>query len=210
VEGFWSRFHLDPRQADNARMRASDADRDVVRTVLADAFADGRLTREEHDERVGTLLEARTLGELPALVDDLVVASPAPAEAGENLPDVLNYREQGAAAYRKEFQEALATFLMVSLITWGIWLFTSAPDGHPWPIYPMLFLVVNLVGTGVRREAIVQREVHRLEKKAAKKAAKQEAKAEIEAAPEKTGPILDTPAQSEKDQSERDRPADPS
>ncbi|WP_328530622.1 DUF1707 domain-containing protein [Nocardioides sp. NBC_00368] len=205
MEGFWTRFRLDPRQADNARMRASDADREVVRTVLTDAFADGRLTREEHDERVGTLLEARTLGELPALVDDLVVVSPVPAETEANLPDALSLREQGAAAYRKELQEALATFLMVSLITWGIWLFTTAPDGHPWPLYPMLFLVVNLVGTGVRREAIVEREVHRLEKKAAKKAAKKASQDEIEAAPETAAPILDPPGQSEKD-----RPADPS
>ncbi len=206
MEGFWTRFRLDPRQADNARMRASDADREVVRTVLTDAFADGRLTREEHDERVGTLLEARTLGELPALVDDLVVVSPVPAETAENLPEALSFREQGAAAYRKEFQEAIATFVMVSLITWGTWLFTSGPDGHPWPLYPMLFLVVNLVGTGVRREAIVQREVHRLEKKAAKKAAKKAERAEIEAAPETAAPILDPQA----DRSAKDRPTDPS
>lgn len=205
MEGFWTRFRLDPRQADNARMRASDADREVVRAVLTDAFADGRLTREEHEERVGTLLEARTLGELPALVDDLVVAEPAADEPGANLPETLRFREQGAAAYRKELQEAVATFLMVSLITWGIWMFTSAPDGHPWPIYPMLFLIVNLVGTGVRREAIVQREVQRLEKKAARKAAKKAARAEVEAAPETAAPILDPPAQSEKD-----RPSDPS
>ncbi|NGN95545.1 DUF1707 domain-containing protein [Nocardioides sp. KC13] len=187
-------------------MRASDADREVVRTVLADAFADGRLTREEHEERVGTLLEARTLGELPGLVDDLVVLTPVPAVDGTHLPETLSFREQGAAAYRKELQEALATFLMVSLITWGIWAFTTAPDGHPWPIYPMLFLVVNLVGTGVRREAIVEREVHRLEKKAAKKTAKKAARAEIEAAPETAAPILDPPAE----RSEKDRPADPS
>jgi hypothetical protein len=58
VEGFWTRFRLDPRQADNARMRASDADREVVRAVLTDAFADGRLTREEHDELSRGQLEA--------------------------------------------------------------------------------------------------------------------------------------------------------
>jgi hypothetical protein len=206
VEGFWTRFRLDPRLADNARMRASDADREVVRTVLTDAFADGRLTREEHEERVSSLLETRTLGELPGLVDDLVVVEPVVEETGANLPATRDFREQGAAAYRKEVQEAVATFLMVSLITWGIWLFTSAPDGHPWPIYPMLFLIVNLVGTGVRREAIVQREVQRLEKKAVKKAAKKAAKAEIEAAPESSAPILEQPA----DQAEKDRPADPS
>lgn len=205
MEAFWTRFRLDPRRADNARMRASDADREVVRTVLTDAFADGRLTREEHDERVATLLEARTLGELPGLVDDLVAVSPVPAETGENLPETLSFHEQGVAAYRKELQEALATFVMVNLITWGIWLFTTGPDGYPWPIYPMFFLVVHLLSTGIRREAIVAREVHRLEKKAAKKAAKQASQAEIEAAGETAAPILDPPA----GQSEEDRPADP-
>lgn len=204
VEGFWTRFRLDPRQADNARMRASDADRDIVHSVLTDAFADGRLTREEHDERVGTLLEARTLGELPPLVDDLVLdrdTTPAPVTASQTE----RFREKGAAAYRKEVQEAIGTLLMVSLITWGIWGLTVAPDGHPWPIYPMLFLLVNLVGTAVRREAIVEREVHRLEKKAAKKASK----AEIEAAQESNdqgGPILGPPTR----RPENDHPADPS
>ncbi len=173
--------------------------------MLADAFGDGRLTRDEHDERVGILLEARTLGELPGLVDDLVaVDSTSGAGTKENLPAKADFRERGAAAYRKEVQEAIATLLMVGIITWSIWGFASAPDGHPWPIYPMLFALVNLVGTAVRREAIVEREVQRLEKKAAKKAAK----AEVEApdAAEQGGPILGPPTR----QAEVDRPTDPS
>ena len=206
MEGFWERFRLDPRQADNARMRASDADREVVRSVLVDAYADGRLTRDEHDERIGTLLEARTLGELPGLVDDLVATNPAADEpVTEKLPASVGFRERGAAAYRKEVQEAIATLFMVSIVTWGIWGFTSAPDGHPWPLYPLLFLIVNLVGTAVRREAIVEREVQRLEKKAAKKAAK----AQVEAASESTeqgGPILGPPTR----QADVERPTDPS
>src|SRR5262245_61263892 len=38
VENFWESFRLDPRQAGNASMRASDADRELVRAVLADAY----------------------------------------------------------------------------------------------------------------------------------------------------------------------------
>ena len=45
MENFWESFRLDPRQAGNASMRASDADRELIRTVLADAYGDGRLTR---------------------------------------------------------------------------------------------------------------------------------------------------------------------
>ena len=32
-------------------LRASDADREHVATLLSTAYAEGRLTREEHDER---------------------------------------------------------------------------------------------------------------------------------------------------------------
>ena len=47
----WSGFALDPRDPAHAGLRASDADRERIQRVLADAFADGRLDREEHDER---------------------------------------------------------------------------------------------------------------------------------------------------------------
>jgi hypothetical protein len=56
-------------------LRASDVDRDQVIALLSDAAADGRLTLDEHAERVGRAHEARTLGELASLTADL--AAPA-------------------------------------------------------------------------------------------------------------------------------------
>jgi len=56
-------------------LRASDHDRERVVTVLAEAVADGRLTLEEHAQRVERAYRARTLGELASLTTDL--ASPA-------------------------------------------------------------------------------------------------------------------------------------
>jgi hypothetical protein len=53
-------------------LRASDFDRDRVTKLLAEAAADGRLTAEEHSERVERAYQARTLGELAALTADLV------------------------------------------------------------------------------------------------------------------------------------------
>lgn len=53
-------------------MRASDADRDRVLDVLCEAAVAGRLTLDELDERLGAVLAARTLGELAALIADLV------------------------------------------------------------------------------------------------------------------------------------------
>src|SRR6516164_10168205 len=53
-------------------LRASDADRERVVAVLAEAAGDGRLTLEEHSERVQRAYRARTLGELAGLTRDLV------------------------------------------------------------------------------------------------------------------------------------------
>jgi Domain of unknown function (DUF1707) len=63
-------------------LRASDADRDQVATVLSTAYAEGRLTREEHDERVDELMAAKTFDDLIPITRDLVIVnSPAPVTA---------------------------------------------------------------------------------------------------------------------------------
>jgi hypothetical protein len=56
-------------------LRASDADRDLVITMLSEAAGDGRLSLAEHAERSEQALTARTLGELAQLTSDL--SSPA-------------------------------------------------------------------------------------------------------------------------------------
>lgn len=60
-------------------LRASDADREQVATVLSTAYAEGRLTRDEHDERLDQLLKAKTFDDLVPITHDLVVvANPLP------------------------------------------------------------------------------------------------------------------------------------
>jgi uncharacterized membrane protein len=59
------------------RIRASDADRDHVTTRLREHFAAGRLTSDELDERIAAALNAKTHGQLRALMADL----PEPALA---------------------------------------------------------------------------------------------------------------------------------
>jgi Domain of unknown function (DUF1707) len=54
-------------------LRASDADREQVATLLSTAYAEGRLTREEHDERVDQLMAAKTFDDLIPITRDLVV-----------------------------------------------------------------------------------------------------------------------------------------
>jgi hypothetical protein len=56
------------------RMRAADADRDRTVEFLTVAYSEGRLTKDEYDERVGQALSARTYGDLDLLVTDLPAA----------------------------------------------------------------------------------------------------------------------------------------
>jgi len=68
---------VSPRQAPRD-LRASDADRDRTLALLADAVSDGRLTMDEHADRVQRACTARTLGELAELTADLAVSSAQP------------------------------------------------------------------------------------------------------------------------------------
>ena len=69
-------------------LRASDADRERVVALLAEAAADGRLTLGEHSERAERACSARTLGELAALTADLAVPSAQPIRLDGRRPVV--------------------------------------------------------------------------------------------------------------------------
>jgi len=76
------------RQVSPARkpsdLRASDDDRERVVAVLAAAAADGRLTLEEHSQRVQRAYQARTLGELASLTMDLAPATGQPLQLDDS------------------------------------------------------------------------------------------------------------------------------
>jgi hypothetical protein len=55
----------------NTELRIGDAERDEVTSALHEHFAQGRLTREELDERLTATLSARTVGDLRAVTRDL-------------------------------------------------------------------------------------------------------------------------------------------
>ena len=61
-------------------MRASDSDRDRVADQLREALAEGRLTAEEHAERLDAVYQAKTYAELAPIVHDL------PATGGVGPP----------------------------------------------------------------------------------------------------------------------------
>ena len=64
-------------EAGDAAVLASDGERDGAVRVLNEAFAEGRLTADEHGERVRAVYAARTWHELARLTADL----PGPANA---------------------------------------------------------------------------------------------------------------------------------
>ena len=68
---------MNPRQSPRD-LRASDADRERVITLLAEAAGDGRITLEEHAHRVQRAYTARTLGDLAGLTDDLALPGAQP------------------------------------------------------------------------------------------------------------------------------------
>jgi hypothetical protein len=64
------------------RIRVSDADRERVTARLREHFAEGRLTREELDERITAALNAKTFGDLRPVMADLPEPAPVLAQAG--------------------------------------------------------------------------------------------------------------------------------
>jgi hypothetical protein len=63
------------------RVLISDADRGRVADVIGDAFAEGRLTHAEYDERLTVTMAARTLNDLMPVVEGLPPAAAAAALA---------------------------------------------------------------------------------------------------------------------------------
>jgi Domain of unknown function (DUF1707)/Domain of unknown function (DUF4190) len=62
-----------------ASMRAASADRERAVDVLKAGFAEGRLTQDEYNDRMGRAYTARTYGELAALTADLPAGAAPPA-----------------------------------------------------------------------------------------------------------------------------------
>ncbi len=138
-------------------LRASDVDRERVVSVLAEAAGDGRLTLEEHAERVQRAYRARTLGELAGLTKDLVPATAQPLQLDDSrsvaaffsavrregrwvMPDRLSVTAVGGQVVldlREAILQSLHTIVHATLI--GGQLHILVPEG------------VNVVVTATRQ-----------------------------------------------------------
>jgi len=173
----WASFQHDPRDPVVAALRASDADRGVVHDLLTEAFADGRLDREEYDERAAATLQARTLGQLPPLVADLVPDRPLlPAKvplAAASAADILKRAED---KWREDRRGAFIGFVGSAVVMWTIWLAVNwnqrggGPDwdAFPWPLIVNAIAFMNFVRVAANRRDMVASEARRLERKQAK------------------------------------------
>lgn len=162
---FWNRFSADPRRPESAVLRASDRDRDVLNEALGEGYAEGRLDASEYDERSTSAAAVRILGEIPALVADLVPVSgvlPARLEG----PDEL--QTKAVQAWEAQRRNAFMGMLFPTLITFAIYLASSLGSGgfrFPWPVIVLVVTGANLVRTQVNRQDIVDAEHKRLERK---------------------------------------------
>ena len=170
-DDLWASFALDPRDPSFASLRASDSDREVVRSLLSAAYADGRLDREEFDERSDSVTSARLLGDLPAIVNDLVLITPAPstgkALASTSPSDRADLAARAKRRYESDRREALLGFLGPSLICLVVWSIVMYGEFF-WPGFVIAGTGINLVQTLVRRQDITEGHLRRLEKKQAK------------------------------------------
>jgi hypothetical protein len=138
------------------RIRASDADRDRVVALLREHHAAGRLDPDEVRERIDKALEAKTMGDLDALMADLPAIDldlPSQSPRGGIRGGISANRQPHPPA---DFDDAWPTALglgaaavtiaayIISGVVFGIWWI-------PW----WLLIVVPIVL--IRRHAIASR-----------------------------------------------------
>ena len=146
----WDESEFDPRSAQYGPLRASDADRDVVHRVLGGAYADGRINREEFDERSEAVLGARRLPSSPRSCPTWSRSPGSPRAVPCRARDPAALQARAVAAYRADVREAAWGFVSASIICWVIWGVTSA-GGFPWPVFVMLGTGLHLLRLLVMR-----------------------------------------------------------
>jgi Domain of unknown function (DUF1707) len=160
----WQRFEHDPRDPAYAGIRASDRDRGVVHDALAEAYAEGRIDREELDERTTQVDRAKTYGDLVPPLHDLTVDAAVAAVSRVSRPEL---QRQAERYYQEKRGEALMGFLIPNLICWAIWYMTGH-DGFIWPIFVLIPTLGNLVRVSASKQSIVDSRLEKLERKQSK------------------------------------------
>lgn len=122
-----------------ADLRASDEDRERVAREIREHFAAGRLDRDELDDRLQAVVEARTVGELAGVREDL------PALPADHRAELARRRGELRRDLLQQSGGALGPFVICTLI----WAATGA-SGFFWPVFLLFAVVVPLVRNGWR------------------------------------------------------------
>ena len=163
-DSLWRRFEHDPRDPAYAGMRASDRDRLVVHDALAAAYAEGRLDRDELDERTAQTDRAKTYADLVPPLLDLAVDAGVPAVSVESRTEL---ERMAHAHYRQEVGEALMGVMVPNLICWAIW-FLTGHDGFVWPVFVLIPTLGNFIRVAASKQSIIDARVQKLERRQAK------------------------------------------
>lgn len=99
-----------------SELRCADQDRELVAQLLNNAYADGRLTFDEHADRIAKAYDAKTFGDLTPLTTDLVAPQPQPV--------VQAYSAPSPSAVGADPDQVLARFASSSTVA-GIEAFTG-------------------------------------------------------------------------------------
>ncbi|MFB4305723.1 DUF1707 domain-containing protein [Actinomadura sp. GTD37] len=125
--------------APNPDLRASDADRDRVAASLREHCALGRITMDELQERLESVYDAKTLGQLQDVTSDLpeedLYQLPVPATQPKSTASPARPASGGVDTQRmKAMWGAWAT---VSAINFTVWLIVLVTVGavYPWWIW---------------------------------------------------------------------------
>jgi hypothetical protein len=155
-------------------MRASDADRDIVLRTLGEAYAEGRIDRVEYDERADAVHGAKTLGELPDVLDDLVPATAVVPFAG--ALDTRSVEQRAVERWERSRREAFMGFLIPTVICWVVWLLTSGPSGFMWPVFPTIGTAIPMVAMQVQKKDMIESNKKRIVRKQERELRRQQRK----------------------------------
>jgi hypothetical protein len=115
--------------APEGQLRASDAERERIIDVLRRHTADGRLTLEEFEERVGEALAATTRDDLGPVLRDLPpLPAAAPVEARATARRRIRWPSLDGG---RALLGAVAVVVVVTLLAtggWGMW----------WIVFPLM------------------------------------------------------------------------
>ncbi len=117
-------------------IRASDADRDRVATLLREHHAAGRLTAQEFSDRLDRAFDGRTVGDLDELLSDL------PAIDIYRLPDSQLTRQprqvtrppaRRGGRRSAGWRAAWGSWFTVTLVLFVVWILSGG--GYVWPLW---------------------------------------------------------------------------